>query len=150
MIEYHFNTISDSTCEAIKKAYCEIFPELKNDCQEPFVSKKSVVVNNNNHIALYVFGNTIYMDPASGHYIVRDIEKIIIDDDEEFADVIMKECGIFENVPDLISFLMMKHLNVRLSYFYANEVDNEGNEIPFSSPYECAIRGKEYKEYEGE
>jgi hypothetical protein len=141
--DYNLNTISISSCNAIKEMYRLVFPDMSEDLSSNFARIGEFVIEGKKHLALFIFGNTVYIDPQSGKYVIRALKSI-----EDFGNEIkVEEIGQYTSLKQVIQVIAQRQLNIRLHIYFTNEYDNEGNEIPFSSRYECALRGKKFSEY---
>lgn len=143
MTEYALNTITEPAYRCIIESYRICFPDLANDIKKPYVNYQGAVIDGKQHMVLMVFGNSLHMDNDTGEFILRviDVEAM---QEGEFC---FKELGRYKSLKELIMVMIQRQLDVRLNIFFENEINDDENTIPFSSRFECALRGKQHKEY---
>lgn len=143
--EFNSDTLTNSQCEAIKAAWKYAYPDMASDVREPYVQQRVLEFKNNKQNGLFIFGNFIYFDSERDRFIIRIIVNLIDDEDGNFQ---TEEDSIHSDIKSVIHRIIIRQAQCRVRFFFENEYDDDGNEIPFSSRYECAIHGRKHKEYD--
>lgn len=139
------NTLTDNQATAIIKLYHFVFPDLRGDGEHIYIQRKAFIDDNNVlHNALFIYGNLIFFDDRRNSFVIRRIA----DGFNEMGELYMEEDSIHPDINGVMNRIIQRQVECRIKIFFSNETNEEGKEIPFSSRYECAIRGKAHKEYD--
>jgi hypothetical protein len=138
--EFALNTITEPMYRCMVEAYRNCFPDLSDDIKRPYVDYRISDIDGKKHMVMMLFGNSIHMQGTE--FVLR-----VIDEEAFFdGDLTFKEYGRYKSIKELIMVILQRQLDIRIQIFFSNELNDDGNEIPFSSRYECALRGKIHKE----
>lgn len=127
------NSLTESDIRVINEFWKTLFPQFEKDMDSPFnqFDKKSG--------KLFFFGSFIYID-EDGYY----------HEDPMVSSEYYVKGKKYTSLKDVLINKAIRHFDLLLLNFFENQIDDDNNEIPFSSRYEFAKRNKKYVEYEFE
>lgn len=140
--DFSESTLTNRQASAIIEAYRFAFPDFEGSFRSPFIKQEIFIHENKKHNGLFIFGNMIYFDTIRNCFVVRRLA----DGFNHLGELYMEEDSTHEDIHGVIKRIVQRQLDFRLTLFFENETDENGKDIPFSSRFECAMRGKKFKE----